>query len=153
MSLCSKCNALCCKYFCFEIDEPDDYDDFEDIRWYLCHDGVSVHIEEDGDWYIQIDNPCNKLDEGNRCTIYEDRPLLCRNYSHGNCELTGGDYGYAEEFTTPEQLNYYARKTLGAKVYDQEMVKYRAKAEGVSRKEMKAHLLKIGHLQPPKNVK
>lgn len=150
---CGKCNALCCRYFCFEIDEPDEYDDFEDIRWYLCHEGVSVHVDEDEDWYIQIENRCNQLDESNLCKIYEDRPLICRSYSGENCELTGSDYGYIEEFTTPEQLDEYARKTLGEEEYEKGMVKFRAKAGGVSRKEMKEHLLKIGLLPRKSNKK
>jgi Fe-S-cluster containining protein len=144
--MCAKCKALCCKYFCFEIDAPDEYDDFEDIRWYLCHEGVSVHVDEDEDWYIHIENPCSKLDENDRCTIYEDRPLICRRYSGENCELTGSDYGYLHEFTTPEQLDEYAHKTLGEKEYERDMVKFRAKAAKVSHKEMKAHLLKVGLL-------
>lgn len=146
IDLCDKCNALCCQYFCFEIDKPEEYDDFEDIRWYLCHDGVSVHVDEDEDWYIQIANRCNKLDKNNHCISYEDRPLICRNYCGENCELTGSDYGYLKEFTTPEQLDEYAKKTLGNKAYEQDMIKFRAKAGGVSKKKMKEHLLKIGLL-------
>ena len=46
---CTRCGARCCNYFCFEIDEPDEFDEFENIRWFLCHEGVSVHID-DGDW-------------------------------------------------------------------------------------------------------
>lgn len=149
---CKRCDGLCCKYFCFEIDEPDDYDEFEDVRWYLCHEGVSVHIDEDGDWYIQIMNPCLKLDEENRCTIYDDRPLICRTYGE-ECEATGNDYCYQEEFTTPEQLDDYARKTLGPEEYDKEMLKRRAKLDGVSRKEMRSKLISIGRLQPSGKAK
>jgi Fe-S-cluster containining protein len=136
---CDKCKALCCQYFCFEIDEPDDYEEFEDIRWYLCHDGVSVHIEDNGDWYIQIENRCLKLDEDNRCTIYEDRPLICRSYGD-DCEITGNDYGYIEDFKTPEQLDAYARKTLGDEEYEKQMIKHRAKLEGISKKKMRQRL-------------
>lgn len=137
---CEKCKALCCRYFCFEIDEPDDYEEFEDIRWYLCHEGVSVHIDEDNDWYIQIENPCLKLDGKNRCAEYEDRPLICRTYSDENCEATGSDYGYLEEFKTPEQLDAYARKTLGDYAYEKDMIKHRAKLEGVSKTDMRKRL-------------
>lgn len=138
---CKTCNALCCQYFCFQIDTPDDYEEFEDIRWYLCHEGVSVHVEEDETWYIQIENPCKKLDNDNRCVIYEDRPLICRNYGE-TCEATGSDYGYLEEFKTPEQLLEYARKTLGKKTFEREMIKYRAKAAGVGKQEMRERLFK-----------
>lgn len=144
---CETCKGLCCRYFCFQIDEPDDYEEFEDVRWYLYHEGVSVHIDEDGDWFIQIMNPCNALDENYRCRVYEDRPLICRGYSTDNCEVLDDDYGYQEEFTSPEQLVAYARKTLGDETYAKEMVKHRAKAHGVTKKEMRKHLLKVGLLQ------
>ncbi|MCD4822992.1 MAG: YkgJ family cysteine cluster protein [Phycisphaerae bacterium] len=143
---CVKCGALCCKYFCFEIDEPDDYEEFDDVRWYLCHESVSVHIDEDDDWFIQIENRCNKLGEDNRCTIYDDRPIICRSYQHENCESTGADYGYREEFKTPEQLDAYAIKTLGQKTYEREMIKHRAKAEGISKPEMKQQLILMGRI-------
>ncbi|MCK5114427.1 MAG: YkgJ family cysteine cluster protein [Phycisphaerae bacterium] len=150
---CGNCKALCCQYFCFEIDEPDEYDEFEDIRWYLCHEGVSVHIDEDDDWYIQIENKCQMLDENHRCTIYENRPLICRNYDYDGCEATGGDFGYQEEFLTPEQLDAYARKTLGVAVYERDMVKHRAELAGVTKKGMRENLIKLGHVTLPSKSK
>lgn len=111
--VCDRCGAKCCRYFCFEIDEPDSYAEFEDVRWYLFHEGVSVHVDADGDWYISIANPCTALDENGRCTAYENRPLICRKYDPSGCDETGGDYEYRHEFKTPEDLERYARKTLG----------------------------------------
>ncbi len=125
---CQECGAKCCKYFSFEIDEPDDFDEFEDIRWFLCHQGVGVHVDE-GDWYIEIDSRCEWLGDDNQCTNYEDRPLICRKYSGDNCDHSGGDYGYDEHFHTPEKIEAYARKTLGDKVYDRERKKAYAKLE------------------------
>ncbi len=119
---CVECGAKCCRYFSFEIDEPDDYDEFEDIRWFLMHEGVSVHIDE-GDWFISIDNRCKMLGDDNRCQAYEIRPSICRKYDAAECDHTGGDYGYDEHFKTPEQIDAYARKTLGAKVFDLERAK------------------------------
>ena len=112
---CVQCGAKCCTYFCFEIDEPTDVDEFEDVRWFLCHEGVSVHIDE-GSWYISLMNPCKFLDGKTMlCTNYDERPLICRKYDHENCDFTQGDYGYDQEFTTPDQLEAYAVKTLGKK--------------------------------------
>ena len=125
---CQECGAKCCKYFCFEIDEPDDYEEFDDVRWYLCHEGVSVHVDE-GDWYISIAKRCENLAGDDSCLIYQDRPLICRRYDPDGCDYTGGDYGYDEEFTTPEQLDAYARKTLGQEQYDKAKSKHRAKLE------------------------
>ena len=126
--LCLKCGSKCCKYFCFQIDEPESYDEFEDVRWYLCHEGVSVHIDE-GTWFISIMNVCRMLEDNGECRIYEDRPLICRKYDQANCDHTQGDYGYDELFETPESLDAYARKTLGKSAYERVKAKERAKLE------------------------
>jgi len=130
---CQECGAKCCKYFCFEIDEPDDYEEFEDIRWYLCHEGVTVHIDE-GDWYISIENRCRMLGPDNRCKIYTERPLICRGYDPATCDFTSGDYGYDEYFETPEQLENYAREVLGEEKFEKAKKKHRAKFERKLRK-------------------
>jgi Fe-S-cluster containining protein len=145
-SPCETCHSLCCRYFCFEIDRPDDYEEFENIRWYLYHEGVTVHIDEDGDWCIQIDNPCKELDKNHRCSVYEDRPLICRNYAVDQCEAIDGDFGYRALFKTPDDLVEYAKKTLGEETYYREMIKHRAKAEGVVRSEMRRRLRHAGLL-------
>ena len=123
---CKTCGAKCCRYFCFQIDEPDDYAEFEDIRWYLAHEHVSVHIDE-GVWYISILNPCKFLGVHNECQMYDERPLICRKYDMANCDLTGGDYGYDAEFLTPEDIEAYAVKTLGKKAFTKARAKARAK--------------------------
>ncbi len=133
---CKKCGALCCRYFCFEIDEPDSYEEFDDIRWYLCHEGISVHIDE-GDWYISIANRCKMLNSKNECTIYEDRPIICRKYEPDSCDFTGGNYDYDEEFTSPEQIDAYAKKVLGKKTYKRQKTKARAKVEKKNKKNLK----------------
>lgn len=126
---CQQCGAKCCKYFCFEIDEPDTFEEFDDVRWYLHHEGVSVHIDE-GDWYISIANPCKMLTGDDRCTNYDARPLICRNYTPETCDDTPGGYDYDAEFSTPEQIEAYAAKTLGHKAYEKAKVQGRAKADG-----------------------
>ena len=126
---CSTCGAKCCRYFCFEIDEPDDVDEFEDIRWYLLHEGTTVHVDE-GDWFISIANKCTALAEDNTCSIYDNRPLICRKYSQSTCDETGADYGYDHLFETPEQLEQYAISTLGEEAFHAERNKTRSKLAG-----------------------
>lgn len=147
MADCDTCNALCCKYFCLEIDQPDTIEEYENIRWYLLHEGTSVHIDEEDDWYLQIYNPCKMLD-GNRCSIYDNRPLICRNYGE-TCEITGGEYDYKEIFQTPEELEAYVRRTLGDEKYEKKLLKHYAKAEKVSLKEMTHRLMLHGRIQSP----
>ncbi|MFA6135349.1 MAG: YkgJ family cysteine cluster protein [Phycisphaerae bacterium] len=113
MSLeCRACQAKCCRYFCFEIDTPETFNEFEDIRWYLLHEGATVHID-DGCWFIAIANKCRNLGPDWRCTDYENRPTICRTYEQDDCDATPGAYGYEQLFTTGEEIDAYARKTLG----------------------------------------
>ena len=125
--MCKQCGAKCCRYFCFQIDQPNGFEEFDDLRWFLMHEGISIHID-DGDWYISIPNPCKSLTEDGQCAAYENRPLICRKYSHGNCDFTGGDYGYTEEFRSAEDIEEYAMKTLGKKAYRKARDKAYAKA-------------------------
>ena len=78
-SLCSRCSGLCCRYFALPIDNPSTARDYDDIRWYLCHENVTIFIEE-GQWYIGISNRCKHLQADNRCGIYETRPTDCRTF-------------------------------------------------------------------------
>ena len=71
--LCQKCAGLCCRYIALPIDEPEDFDEFEDVRWYLAHEGISVFVEDD-QWYINMASRCRFLGKDNLCGIYEDRP-------------------------------------------------------------------------------
>jgi Fe-S-cluster containining protein len=109
--LCEHCAAACCRYLALEIDEPTTGRDFDDIRWYIMHEGISVFCE-DGDWYIQIKTTCKNLQSDNRCGIYESRPEICREYEPGECDYSTTPYGYEHFFTHPEQVEkYYAEKT------------------------------------------
>ena len=134
---CVECGAKCCKYFCFEIDEPTDYDEFEDVRWFLMHHDVTVHVDG-GDWFISIANRCMHLGPEGQCEAYETRPTICRKYATASCDHTGGDYGYEEHFHTPEQLEAYARQTLGEEEFDQA----RAKVWGPTKKKANRALSK-----------
>jgi Fe-S-cluster containining protein len=90
---CEHCTAVCCHYLALPLDPPETSRDFDDIRWYLMHKGVSVFIE-DGDWYIQLPTVCENLRPDNLCGIYDRRPKICREYKAGECDYAGGAYGY-----------------------------------------------------------
>jgi uncharacterized protein len=113
-SLCEHCTAVCCHYIALPIDEPDTKRDFDDMRWYLMHEGVTVFIE-DGDWFIQFKTKCRNLQTDFKCGVYETRPTICREYKDDGCDYVGGDYEYDELFTEPEQIVAYGKKVLAAK--------------------------------------
>jgi len=107
--LCEHCTGHCCRHIALPIDEPENKRDFDDIRWYLVHEGVSVFVE-DGEWYVNIETRCRHLQEDFRCGIYETRPKVCREYSADNCDYHSGDYGWDEHFTCAEHLKEFERE-------------------------------------------
>ena len=107
--LCDKCTGLCCRYFALPIETPEDREDYDDIRWYLCHENVTVFVE-DGDWYINIINKCGHLsDDDFNCGIYDKRPKICSKYSMKDCDLTQGEYDYELHFTDDKQMEEYMK--------------------------------------------
>lgn len=114
---CRLCNARCCRYFCLPIDNPCTYDEFEQVRWYLVHGGVSVHVDHDGGWWMLVENRCRWLEDsaqGPRCVAYDNRPLICRRFSPRTCDFTRGPFAYEHRFETADELEDYARDVLGA---------------------------------------
>ena len=103
--LCDYCTAKCCRYFALPIDEPETFDDFEFIRWYLLHDRASVFVE-DGTWYILVHTTCKHLQDDHRCGAYETRPRICREYSTDDCEYED-NFTYDHYFELPEQVFEY----------------------------------------------
>ncbi len=112
--LCPKCAGLCCRYVALPIDKPSTRGDYDDIRWYLAHEGFSVFVDE-GDWYVNIASKCKYLTEDNLCSIYENRPRICRDYKDDNCDYHGGDYGYELYFASTEDLEEYVAKKFKKK--------------------------------------
>lgn len=102
---CAGCDR-CCQYVALQIDKPVDKADFEQIRWYVLHRGVSVYIDERRDWYIQFETKCDWLNDG-ACTHYELRPQLCRDYSVETCERYGDGPGYARLISNEAELEAY----------------------------------------------
>jgi Fe-S-cluster containining protein len=81
---CEGCDH-CCRYVALPIRTPRTNRDFEEIRWYVLHENVSVYIDWEGDWGIQFQAKCSWLRDG-RCTHYELRPHVCREYDPAECE-------------------------------------------------------------------
>ncbi len=112
--LCEHCTGACCRYIALPIEEPTTKRDFDDIRWYMMHRGVSVFVE-DGEWFIQMASDCRNLLPNNMCNAYDTRPEICREYKAGDCDYAGGDYHYEVHLTSVRQVEEYAAKKLGKK--------------------------------------
>ena len=106
---CEKCDARCCKYVAVEIDKPETKEDFEDIKWFVCHKNVNVFVDEDDEWYVEFLSPCEFLGEDNLCTNYENRPKICRRYSQDECTFYN-DYKEKYTFTCLKEIEDYIKE-------------------------------------------
>ena len=130
-NLCDKCTGLCCRYFALPIETPEDKEDYDDIRWYLCHRNITVFVE-DGDWYINIKNKCKHLSEKDyKCRIYNKRPKICRSYTTKNCDLVEGEYDYDLHFTSDKQMEEYIRIKFGNNITEKKKRKRKKKRKKV----------------------
>lgn len=60
--------------------------DYDHISWYLHHAGISVYIDWDGGWYLQVETRCDHLTEHGLCGIYDQRPAICKDFDWRDCE-------------------------------------------------------------------
>ncbi|MDG2307137.1 MAG: YkgJ family cysteine cluster protein [Candidatus Binatia bacterium] len=103
---CFSCSQ-CCTYIATQIDEPTTMKDYDHISWYLYHAGISVYIDWEGAWYLQMETRCENLTDKGLCGIYDHRPAICKDFDWRDCEkqLTAEDEP-AEKFSfrTSEQF-------------------------------------------------
>ena len=124
-SMCAECGGLCCRYFTVLLDDPEDADDYDELRWFLAHENNYIYIDED-QWHLNVVARCRFLGRDSRCTIYNHRPDTCRDFGlKGECEFTG-ELDFQHEFRTVGDLEAYARKHLAS----EELAKLKAFPEG-----------------------
>jgi Fe-S-cluster containining protein len=111
--LCEYCTAKCCRYFAMPIEGPEEFTDFEFMRWFLLHERATV-FKEDEDWYLLVHTVCRHLQDDNRCGIYDTRPQVCRDYSTKDCEYED-DWTYDFYFERPEQVAEYTEAVIQEK--------------------------------------
>jgi len=105
---CAGCSN-CCEYIALELDKPTTLKDFDQIIWYLLHKDVWVYIDDSGDWYMQFNTVCEKL-ENRRCTYYPHRPHMCRDYDPADCIRYEGEQEEVFFFKNEEDLFRYLAK-------------------------------------------
>ena len=108
MDTCQDCGAKCCRYVSLEIDKPKSKRSIENIRWFVSHRDVWVYKHKDA-WHLAFDTPCEHLDESHRCTIYERRPAICRDYDAASCE-DSASLKHAVGLGTREQVDEYVAR-------------------------------------------
>jgi Fe-S-cluster containining protein len=109
--MCGRCGGRCCVYYTVYLDEPEDAEDFDELRWFLCHEGCYLYVDE-GQWHLNVRSRCRFLGPEGRCRAYEHRPRVCREFGHEDeCEFTG-EYQFDRVFRTIPELEAYAREVL-----------------------------------------
>lgn len=110
---CEECHALCCSYIMIEIDQPEDKEDYDNIRWYVAHKDISV-VYDEGDWMLYIKNKCRYIDKNHRCKIYDKRPQVCRQYDHKDCDFVADDH-FDHHFKTIKDVEEYVNELFPPK--------------------------------------
>src|SRR3989338_9417853 len=82
---CNECDGECCKNIAIQIESPETREDFEDLNWYLYHEGLIIYIDDEDDWLVQIPIKCKFLKDG-KCMIYYKKPPICKNSEVSRCE-------------------------------------------------------------------
>jgi uncharacterized protein len=125
-NLCEHCTAMCCRYVALPIETPEERADFDDVRWYLLHENVSVFVEK-GEWYIHFATDCRHLLPNHNCGIYQTRPRICRKYDTINCDYHSGEYGWEHHFMSPDHLDEYVRERFSKETVRKERKKSNGK--------------------------
>ncbi len=83
--LCAGCTR-CCETVSIEIDVPRSSWEYDQWIWVLHHRNLEVYLEKPERWYLHIEARCEQLKDNGHCKVYEDRPVLCREYDPRSCE-------------------------------------------------------------------
>lgn len=87
----ARCGGACCEYMIFWLNPEQCPPDTQ--RWYELH-GCKVDRLSAKMVAVHVPIPCTKLVDG-KCSIYEDRPEMCRNYPQHPLEQLGLDCGFS----------------------------------------------------------
>jgi uncharacterized protein len=104
---CKDCGGKCCDYVAVEMKIPSCKKDYDSIRWYLSHENVNVFVDHFKTWYVEFRTPCMKMNINKKCTIYKDRPFICRNHGNSEGECEHFDTPYKEYFTSMRDFEKY----------------------------------------------
>lgn len=89
-TVCPPCGK-CCRYVAVGIDGPVSVSGVSTALWLVYHRNVSVYQSHSGDWFVLFPAECDNLLPDGLCGVYENRPLLCREYDVVGCEGTSDE--------------------------------------------------------------
>jgi hypothetical protein len=93
-----------------EIDKPSTKYEYDQTIWLLLHKNVWIYFDDEDKWYVQFNTPCEALQEDKLCSIYNNRPAVCRKHSQDSCEKYGEGLPFKKLFTKKEQFIKYLKE-------------------------------------------
>lgn len=81
----------CCTYLAVGINAPRTPRYATDVLWYLYHERVSVHRDVGGEWSVVFETRCRNLQDDFKCSVYAQRPHICRAFDNEGCEVNAPD--------------------------------------------------------------
>ena len=108
---CIKCvQSICCNSINQKIPTPKTREDFDHLIWQVSHENISIFKDSDG-WFLHVYANCSHLLPNGICSIYENRPWVCREYTNDFCEYDVSIKDASELwFATHKKLEEYCRK-------------------------------------------
>lgn len=114
--VCPPCGK-CCRYVSVGIDPPSTVGRVSTAIWLLYHRTVSIYQSHEGDWFLLLPTECENLRPDGLCGVYENRPLICRDYDVDGCEGTSDESAEKLRFDTAKELVKWLAKSKPA-LYD-----------------------------------
>jgi hypothetical protein len=148
-AICTRhCGARCCRYVTVSIPTPVAEDDWDEMRWWLAHEGVTVSKESDG-WMVVFETRCRNLGEAGECRAYRDRMRMCSEHDVTDCEFALDVESEVELKSESDLADYLERRRL---VRGRKVARAIRRAERARRKAAAAApspLVQITPLGPP----
>lgn len=111
MNSCEECDGECCRYITVSINEPKDFEDWDEIKWFLLHENVIVYLDYDDDWVVEFRTKCRYLDDKTgKCINYDERLAICREHDPKDCDKNSGDFAKVLFRTMADVDNYLKEK-------------------------------------------
>jgi hypothetical protein len=102
------CGARCCRYITVTVPAPRSAADWDEVRWWLAHEGTLVTRDDEG-WMLHVMTRCRNLENDNSCGVYPDHMATCKEYDPKDCEFTG-DVPFDVELRSEQDLAAYLEK-------------------------------------------
>jgi len=108
---CAKCKkSICCNSINQKVDAPKTIYDFDHLLWQVSHENINIFKDSDG-WFLHIHSRCDHLGDKGACRIYDERPMVCREYDNDYCEFDEPIEEASELFfSTYKEFEKYCRQ-------------------------------------------